>query len=259
MDKTRLGDRMKEFERAPLPERFKGNKPVMARLDGKGFSKLLKKAIKPYDKYFGETMRYVTLRLLVNTGARIAYTQSDEISLMWLNRKENSQCYHGGRPQKMISDLAGKCTLSANRKCCRFGDMYFDCRLWALPDKKEAIKYFIWRQRDCIRNSINGAARTHFSHKSLLNKKSAEKVEMLQSLNTDFYKDYPNAFKYGTFIRPEIKEACLGEMDLSSLPEKHEARTNPEKTFKRTEYIYHTFNFIKSEDKEAFLFGGLDE
>jgi tRNA(His) guanylyltransferase len=42
----------------------------------------------------------------------------------------------------------------------------FDARVFVLP-RDEAVNYFIWRQQDWIRDSLNMVARFHFSHEEV--------------------------------------------------------------------------------------------
>jgi len=82
MDKSSLGDRMKGYEnvtRNYLTRRM----PVIIRLDGKAFSTLTSKMDKPYDHGFKNIMMHVAEYLVENImGCKLAYVQSDEISLL---------------------------------------------------------------------------------------------------------------------------------------------------------------------------------
>ena len=64
----------------------------------------------------------------------------------------------------------------------------FDSRAFNLP-REEVCNYFIWRQKDGIRNSIQSLARSYYSHNDL-NKKSIE--DMVQMLEKDFNVKYDN-------------------------------------------------------------------
>ena len=54
----------------------------------------------------------------------------------------------------------------------------FDARCFFIP-KEEVCNYFLWRQNDCVRNSIQMVAQANFSHKQLQNKSCDELQEML--------------------------------------------------------------------------------
>lgn len=61
---------------------------------------------RPYDERFSKAMIETTKYLVDETDARMGYTQSDEISLVWLTESPESQIFFNGRIQKMTSILA---------------------------------------------------------------------------------------------------------------------------------------------------------
>ena len=123
---------------------------MVARLDGRGFTKLTNRMDKPFSTVFNIRM-CDTVKHLMGCGFNIlyAYTQSDEISLLF-HPSENS---FNRKTRKFISILAGEAsavfTLSFGHPAV------FDCRISALPDVGTAVDYFRWRQSDCLRNALN--------------------------------------------------------------------------------------------------------
>ena len=81
----KLGDRMKYFEQFETERCFNDFLPVVIRLDGRGFSKFTKNFVKPYDLDMAQAMMNVSEKLLKESGALVAYQQSDEISLLLPN------------------------------------------------------------------------------------------------------------------------------------------------------------------------------
>ena len=77
-----LGDAMKEFERAAAPAALDFARPVYARVDGRGFSRFTRDMARPFDLRMTRAMQQTAEHLLEATGARAAYVQSDEISLI---------------------------------------------------------------------------------------------------------------------------------------------------------------------------------
>lgn len=149
-----LDERMRVFEAIgdePIPS--EGH--LLARLDGRGFTKLTKGETlgleKPFDPRFRDAM-VATARHLMHSGLAVvyAYTQSDEISL-WFAPDEQA---FGRRPRKLLSVLAGEASgcfsLAMNVAVA------FDCRLALVPDLARVGDYFRWRQQDCIRNAMIG-------------------------------------------------------------------------------------------------------
>lgn len=189
MDKTSLGDRMKEYE-AAYDTSMMRRVPVVVRLDGKGFSRLTKrlKLEKPFDGRFLDMMADTMLSVASQVeGCVIGYTQSDEISLVLLNNQSlDAQPYFGNRVQKIASITASMATARFNRGLARLlgdaadAEAFFDSRVFTVPDPVEAMNALIWRQQDCVRNSILSAA--YYEIGKVKGRKTAQK--MMHGLNT---------------------------------------------------------------------------
>ena len=78
-----FGDRMKSYEGREAGRRTLPGLPVVARLDGKGFSKWTKGLEYPFDPNMQKLREEVTTFLVQETNAAIGYCQSDEITLVW--------------------------------------------------------------------------------------------------------------------------------------------------------------------------------
>jgi tRNA(His) guanylyltransferase len=172
-----LGDRMKAYEesfRQRLPIRM----PVVIRLDGKAFHTLTRKCEKPFDVALNTAMRDAVIALLEEVPARLAYLQSDEISLLLIDyNKFDSMQWFDGVVTKMVSVSASIMGAEFSMRWGKPG--YFDARAFAVPER-DIINYFIWRQQDCRRNAISSAAQSVFSPKQLHGKNSDEMIEMLK-------------------------------------------------------------------------------
>jgi len=127
---------------------------MVARLDGKGFTKLTKRLNfeKPFDIKFSEIMRHTTHYLMKSTGFKFVYgyTQSDEISLLFA-QDENT---FGRKIRKLNSTLAGHASAAASIKAQEH--LVFDCRISQLPTIDLIKDYFSWRQADATRNALIG-------------------------------------------------------------------------------------------------------
>lgn len=193
-----LQERMKGYEDATKVQ-FPSDSIIVARIDGRGFSKFTKGFTKPFDKDFTEAMIETTKFLVQETCATIGYTQSDEISLVWHTDNPEGQVFFNGKLQKIASICASMATV----KFVKFYPDYFpqfDCRVFTVPCKCEAVNYIFYRQRDAIRNAISMAASSAFSHKQLMGKSTNEKIDMLTENGIDFF-EYPTANKIGTFVK----------------------------------------------------------
>lgn len=227
-----LGQRIKELEHsiddlAVLDT----TKIIVARLDGRGFSKFTKNMRKPFDSNFSDAMRYTAKYLMSAFSPDLAYTQSDEITLIWIpkNVADTNTMMFGGRVQKLASVLAGATSVSFFKEITvdilqntqKYLEMFphFDCRLFNCTEQ-EAYETLVWRQRDCIKNSISMAARAAYPHAALHKKSGAEKINMLLKLGISWY-DYEPHNKYGTFFRKRVEELPLTPEQLAKIPEKH--------------------------------------
>lgn len=169
-DGTRLGDRMKAFERATRtalrPEEY-----TIIRVDGRAFHTYLRNSPRPFDHQFMMDMDYAATVLCAEIqGALFAYVQSDEISVVVTNTRPAPgrtgetlvvEPWFGGEVQKIASVTASIATAAL---CERRGNRpTFDSRAFNLPDAATVREYLVWRQRDCIRNSVSMAASARFT------------------------------------------------------------------------------------------------
>lgn len=204
-----LGARMKEYEKASklyLPIRM----PVILRIDGKAFHTYTKGCKKPVDENFvycmNETAKYLCRNI---QGCQLAYVQSDEISLLLVNYETlESQPWFGNNVQKMVSISSGMTSAVFTSLSGRiFGGIMkiatFDSRVFVLP-KEEVTNYFIWRQDDAIRNSVQMFARSMFSHKECDNKNQNDLKQMCKAKGTD-WDLLPNQQKVGRCIKKNYK------------------------------------------------------
>lgn len=109
-----------------LPETY-----MVARLDGRGFTRLTKKICKfevPFDERFRDIMVH-TATSLMNCGFRVVYsfTESDEISLLF----DCSEDAFGRKVRKYNSTLAGEASAAFSLELGRVAT--FDCRMVPLP------------------------------------------------------------------------------------------------------------------------------
>jgi tRNA(His) guanylyltransferase len=198
-DRTALGDRMKGYEastRYVLPARTY----TIIRVDGRAFHTLLRGAARPFDYEFIAVMDLVTGALCREVaGTVFAYTHSDEISLLLTSfASEHTEPWFGGTVQKMSSVAASIATAEFNLRFSQAAKLAaFDARVFTIPSAVEVANYFLWRQRDCVRNSIAMAAQAHFSHKRLHGLNSAQLQELLWAEKSVNLNDYPDAAKRG--------------------------------------------------------------
>lgn len=233
MSKDSLGDRMKSFEdayRTYMPIRM----PVILRVDGKAFHSYTKGCKRPIDdnliNCMNETAKYLCSNI---QGCQLAYVQSDEISLLLVNYKSiNSGSWFDNNLQKMSSISASM----ASAKFTSISDTIFgktkiatfDSRAFILP-KEEVCNYFIWRQQDATRNSVQMLARTLYSHKECNNKNNSELQEMCFQKGNN-WNDCPISQKRGRcVIKTKIFKSSINpRTNVSVLSERSEWVVNNE-------------------------------
>ena len=234
-----LNDRMYLYEGMETKKRFLPKLPVIARLDGRSFHSFTKGLGRPYDERLSNLMVAVTEFLVDESCAKIGYSQSDEITLIFYSDDLESQIFFTGKPYKMISILAAMASTKFNELLPEYIPekaqyiALFDCRVWSVPDKEEAVNVLVWREQDATRNSISMAAQSNYSHKKLQNKNTDEMQEMLFQKGIN-WNDYPPFFKRGTYVQRTkvVRKFTVDELD--KLPQKHNARSNPDLMVERT-------------------------
>lgn len=202
-----FGDRMKTYERLAESQLIT-NLPIVVRLDGKSFSKYTSRLQRPYDLKLIELMQNTCKHLMkISHNIKIAYQQSDEITLIISNDYDNPVEY-SGRVQKLCSILAAECSVYfATHAYILENALHdhpvFDCRIFNVPDWVEASNAVLWREQDATKNSIQLAGQSNFSHKEmqgLKNNQVQEKLLLEKNIN---WNDYPASFKRGSYIKRE--------------------------------------------------------
>ena len=259
-----LGDRMKLYERREAGRRCMPLLPICARIDGKRFSRWTEGLARPYDERLSNLMQGVTARLVRETQARIGYTQSDEISLVFHSETHAAQVFMDGRIQKLTSILASMTTAYFNAGLAellpeRAGQpAIFDCRVWTLPSREEAANAVLWRERDATKNAISMAARHYYSHSEIEGKTAKQQQELLFQAGVNF-NDYPAFFKRGSFYARRERARPFSATELEQLPPRHDARENPDMVVVRHEIVRLDMPpFDKVTNRAAVIFDGAD-
>lgn len=205
MNKDEFGDRMKAYEVSS--ESFLNiNEPIMIRLDGRSFSTFTKAFDKPFSREFHFLMSETTKYLVEQTDAKLGYTQSDEISLVFLRATEESQIMFSGRVQKLVSTLSAMASVFFNKKLDELHKHLsnkmptFDCRVWNVPTLAEAANTILWRENDAIRNSISSLAMENFSANQLAKVPTQKRKQMLAEKGI-IWEDIPVMFQRGTYYQ----------------------------------------------------------
>ncbi len=234
-----LGTRMKGYETTTQNVLLRRT-PVIIRVDGKAFHTFTKKinhfndvsmVIGPFSQKLHNAMTHTMLAMVSQIqNATFGYTQSDEISILltdWTTLTTDQ--WFGANIQKITSISGAMAATYFNFflkqefnndvfptciPACIPDIPLFDARVFNIP-KEEVTNYFIWREGDATRNSINMLGQHHFSHKELQGKNLSQVQDMLMRLqlpinwnNLDSWKKrgvcvIPNLNKYSS-ISPYI-------------------------------------------------------
>lgn len=217
-----FGDRMKGYENVTR-NYLTCRMPVIIRLDGTCFHTFTKGFEKPFDELLWKTMAEVADKLCKEVqNCVFAYTQSDEISLVLIDYYNlNTDVWFGNNIQKICSVVAAKASVYFNDtlftntldefntsidedrriflKNILNRKAFFDARCFNIP-REEILNYFIWRQKDCQKNSVSAIAQFYFSNKELHKKSTKQRVEMINE-----YAEESGLFKYEDFNQIFLK------------------------------------------------------
>jgi tRNA(His) 5'-end guanylyltransferase len=200
---TRIKEQYENRTRYCLPRRTY----TIIRLDGKTFHTFTRGCQKPFDQDLINVMNLTAEALCKEIqGAQFAYVQSDEISILLTDFENiNTDAWFDGNIQKIVSVTASLATGYFNAYCEKIESLkdkniaFFDARVFTIPDHIEVENYFIWRQKDAVRNSIAMVAQSLYSHKELEGKSQSEQQDMIHAKGQN-WNDTPDGFKRGRFI-----------------------------------------------------------
>lgn len=256
-----LNKRMKEFENKESKRLANRGVPIIVRMDGKGFNKWTKGLQFPFDSRMEKVRCEVTTKLVEYFDAIIGYHCSDEITIILYKEGELSQIYSNGRYQKIVSQTASVCTAYWNESVRehipeKAGTLaFFDSRAWEVPSLTEACNSLLWRERECIKNSINMASNAIFSHSELMGKNCDDRKQMMLQKGIR-WDDYPVWAKRGTYIGRKAFNKTLDAEELETLPEKHKGRMDNSIEVRRSKIVNLELPpFTEISNKKDVLFG----
>ena len=199
-----------EYYRSLTDHKLLPNSYTLVMVDGHKFSKMIKnKFEKPFDdtfiKMMNETAQYLCSQI---QGAKFAYTQSDEISILITDfDTPMTDSFFSYRICKIQSLVAAMATSKFNQLYFKYVKglkevplCTFDCKVWTVPNANDAYAWFLFRQTDCIKNSKAQTAQTYIPHDKL---KHLTADEMIAKLNDEQIIDwnmFPNDRKFGRLV-----------------------------------------------------------
>lgn len=214
---------------------------LILRIDGRSFHNYTRSLAKPFDVGLAQAMDEGALAICSEMmGCKFAYGQSDEYSFLATDFETfQSEPWFGGNIQKIASVSASIFTAVFNSsrlkqqidqakemdrsQTKRLLSATFDARVFVIPSRTEVENYFIWRQQDAARNSLNMLVSCHYSHKELLNASNSDRHELLHKVGIN-WNDCPTDQKRGrvvcrrerlrqvTYIHKKTKESVTEEV-----------------------------------------------
>ena len=177
-----------------------------------------------------ETAKYLCENI---QGCQLAYTQSDEISLLLIDyQRFETLAWFDYEIQKMCSISASMVTFVFNKLfTLNFNDLMikamrmeesdeettnylrtlekaningamFDARAFNIP-REEVTNYFYWRQLDASRNSIQMVGQSNLTHAQLQYKSCNDIQDMLMTQKGINWNDFPTHQKRGSCVVKE--------------------------------------------------------
>lgn len=210
--------------------RLMPNSYTIIMLDGRAFSRCIKKKFSlPFDEKFISIMDRTAEYLCKNiSGCKMAYIQSDEISLILTDFDTSTRdSFFSLRLCKLQSIIASMATGKFNQlmlehflkensndnkelSISTLLDMLnkqklieFDCKGWTVPTYNDMVAWLLFRQNDCIKNSKEQAAQAYFTHKELYHLTTDEQVRKLKDSYGIEWEAFTDGEKYGRFIYRE--------------------------------------------------------
>ena len=238
MNTSDLANRMKEYEKRNqyyLQKRTPVAIRVDMRA-GHTFTKGFKRPFdKVFMKSMQETAKYMCKNM---GNAKFAYVQSDEITIILVDYDTlETDCWFNYRTDKLCSISSSMATMAFNKYFAQEVDKWgaetfgyewyeggtnnpevintpewklagtyskvidngamFDARAFNIP-KEEVCNYFIWRQQDATRNSIQSVGQANFSQKELNGKSCNDIQDMLMTQKSINWNDYATTLKRGS-------------------------------------------------------------
>jgi tRNA(His) guanylyltransferase len=259
--KDELGGRMKAYEAAFSPTLPRRSYAII-RVDGRAFHTLLKNENRPFDSVVTDAMGVVATDLCQEIGnAKFAYQQSDEVSILVTDFDSiTTTPWFGGNVQKLASVTAAIATASftdtwVNDYNVRVGQDLptFDARVFVIPDPVEVANYFVWRQKDAIRNAVSQVAHAHFSNRELHGLNVSQQISKLfLNAGISFHSDFPARNRFGTVAYRTFVPRF--DTELVPGPWQHAANVTPVRRWVTSEapiFVADNYGFLADQIPEV--------
>lgn len=200
--------------------------PVYVRIDQRAGHTFTKRLVKPFDRRYMDAMYNATKRIFAETNPLMAYIQSDEASFVYECPEKMPFENRAFKIQSVLASMFSS-SFTVSGMSLDDGDEFkasllenppsFDCRVCQMPIS-ECANMILWRQRDCIKNSITLAALEEFTTKEIEGKNSEDKISMLAERGIIYNEKYSSEERLGTFVTKESVARKLSDEEMASIP-----------------------------------------
>lgn len=247
-----MGEEMKTYEKVLGDIKISPDNFWIIRIDGKKFSSftsVFKKKGELRDESIAQAMTATAGDLLKEFNALTAYTQSDEITLVFAPKRyfyekaiqdgepqdviekykkalETNEIMFNGKVMKIVSLAAGYASARFNHHLRiymmneasgtytqihdeRIGKAYFDARIFELPTPELVWKCVMWRIKDGIRASKNTFGRNYYSQKQLIKMTSNQIIKKVAEEKGINYYDINIYARSGIVIKEGLRHETV--------------------------------------------------
>lgn len=173
-------------------------------------------------------MKYAMEALIAEFNPIVAYTQSDEITVVIGEDKVpfGRKCHKLNSIAASIATAAFNEYINTKADCSTVPEArypshaIFDARSYEATYEEAALT-ILWRHNDCVKNSISTLARSLMPQSRLVGKKSDARKEMMEQHFNVRWDDLPHGLKYGFLAYRATREFTMEELLATrELPEK---------------------------------------
>lgn len=225
-----IGDALTQFKVKDIEAPIQAETPIIVFLDGINLDRVIA-GLKPDDRTKVPDIVVAATRHVVEVfNSTLGYTHADEATLLF--RIRDTQRKHLGYYAEMATNVATAFSAafvhfaheiapalfkSGNGKLAL---PQFSANTYVFPEEDFAARFFLWREMNARKSSVQSVALNHFSRDAIAGKSSLDRKAMLADKGFD-YDNLPEAIRRGNFIRSYKAPKQLDPAVLAKIPERN--------------------------------------
>ena len=196
----KLNERMKNYE-AIHQHSLTPGVSVIVKVKGRFFNKLTKGLVDIQEEFMTAMLHSSLETIKEMEGVELAYIHNDEVIFLITDfTLLQTQSWFNYNISKIISITSAKFNIEFNNKFKhKDNDVLFYVSCFNIPIH-DVPNYFIWRQKDCQRNSLQDYCRQFFSDEEMHGVKVKYLKLMLNKKDKDWEKDVSLSRRNGVFM-----------------------------------------------------------